>query len=277
VISLATPSNTTYQLGQTVDSSFTCTDGAGGPGLSWCADQGARGSGTTLDTSTPGSHTFTVTAASRDGLSSSVTVSYTVAAPPAIWLAFPADGSILTIAQTAASWFACADGSGGPGISSCVDQNGHEIGAAIDTSTLGSHTYTVTATSKDGLTTSRTVRYTVVPLPTVSNVRTHRHGQISLDVTTSAPGIIDVYETAAFKTVAVDADIVHPPLGSFVFARANLVVHHPATLHVKLPQTQAGRLVMSWHRRAAVRLWIVYLPSGGASQTIRLMALTVKR
>ena len=40
--------------------------------------------------------------------------------------------------------FACTDGTGGPGISSCVDQNNQPSGASIDTSTPGTYAFTVT-------------------------------------------------------------------------------------------------------------------------------------
>src|SRR5437764_458293 len=82
---------------------------------------------------TAGSHTLIVTASSSDGLSSSVTVSYRVS-PPIIWLPLPAAGSIFPRGQVVYSWFGCADGAGGPGIASCVDQNGHGRGDPIDTS-----------------------------------------------------------------------------------------------------------------------------------------------
>ncbi|MGH2902244.1 MAG: hypothetical protein ACRDK7_01410, partial [Solirubrobacteraceae bacterium] len=56
--------------------------------------------------------------------------------------------------------FTCTDG-GGPGIASCLDQNGHPSGQEIETSKLGVHEYVVTATSKDGLTATASVVYTV--------------------------------------------------------------------------------------------------------------------
>ena len=80
--SITTPAGgATYWLGQAVASSFTCSDGAGGPGIASCLDQRGRASGAAIDTSTTGSHTFTVTATSTDGRTATATETYTVAAP----------------------------------------------------------------------------------------------------------------------------------------------------------------------------------------------------
>ncbi len=70
-----------YKLGQAVHSSFACTEGAAGTGLASCRDQRGQSSGTEIDTSTAGPHTFTASARSRDGLIASETVTYTVLAP----------------------------------------------------------------------------------------------------------------------------------------------------------------------------------------------------
>jgi hypothetical protein len=167
--SITTPTGgATYVQGQVVNSSFSCTEGAGGPGLKSCLDANGKPSGAAVDTSTPGQHTLTVTATSKDGLSGSATVTYTVAAPPSASITTPANGATYARGRAVSSSFGCTEGAGGPGIKSCLDQTGHPSGTAIDTSTPGQHTFAVTAASNDGLAGTASVTYTVAAGPSAS-------------------------------------------------------------------------------------------------------------
>ncbi len=127
--------------------------GGGGGGSDFCAT-----SITGCDVSS-GAGTQT-TAGSGPGFAQ-VTITYTVAAAPSASITTPANGATYAQGQVVSSSFNCSEGANGPGIASCFDQNGHPSGTAVDTSSPGQHTFTVTATSKDGLTGQSSVSYTV--------------------------------------------------------------------------------------------------------------------
>lgn len=74
VISIGTPTAAIYTLNQVVTASYACTDG--GSGVATCT--GPVPSGASIDTSTAGLHSFTVTATDNVGNLSTQTVTYTV-------------------------------------------------------------------------------------------------------------------------------------------------------------------------------------------------------
>jgi len=78
-VTITTPaSGASYTQGQVIDAGYSCSEGTGGPGLSGCSGTVADGSG--INTQALGSQAFSVTATSNDGLSTTDTVPYTVAA-----------------------------------------------------------------------------------------------------------------------------------------------------------------------------------------------------
>jgi hypothetical protein len=82
------------------------------------------------------------------------------AAAPSVSIRVPADGARYDIGQMVTASYSCHEGVGGPGLASCTGTVRN--GARIDTAGLGPHTLTVTAASKNGQRTSRTVNYTVI-------------------------------------------------------------------------------------------------------------------
>ena len=174
--SITTPSDgASYSYGQVVDAAYSCSEGAGGPGLK-AGSEGCSGpvsNGALIDTSTAGEHKFTVTASSQDGLTASKTVAYTVSSsPPSASITTPSDGASYSYGQVVDAAYSCSEGAGGPGLKAGSEGCSGPVsnGAPIDTSTAGEHKFTVTATSQDGLTASKTVAYTVASPPSVTAI-----------------------------------------------------------------------------------------------------------
>ena len=143
----------------TVFADYSCADEPGGAGLASCT--GTVADGATINTATLGAHSFTVNAADGAGNTASTTVNYTVldAAGPDIAITTPVDGATYARGATVLADYACTDEVGGSGVASCVGTVAD--GAAINTATLGSHTFTVNASDNSGNNTSRSVTYTV--------------------------------------------------------------------------------------------------------------------
>jgi virginiamycin B lyase len=176
VAAVAPASGGVYSLGESVPTAFLCSEGVLEPGLASCDDSNAIDTGSGgyghLSTAALGPHTYSVSAASTDGQVGSASITYTVAAPPSATIAAPGSGKVYTQGEVVATKFACAEGSYGSGLASCDDSNATATpggGAGhLSTAALGAHTYTVSAVSKDGQSTSTAIRYTVVVAPKTS-------------------------------------------------------------------------------------------------------------
>ncbi len=193
-VSISAPaSGGIYSQNQVVPTSFTCAEGQGGPGISTCVDSSDSTSPGVLDTSSFGTHAYSVTATSSDGLASTQSLTYTVAAPPTATIASPASGGTYVLNQVVATSFVCGEGLDGPGVSQCLDSNNQASPGHLDTSSTGTHTYSVEAESGDGLSTQTPITYTVVapnvaPAVTVNPISQTGYAGATLTFTASASG-----------------------------------------------------------------------------------------
>jgi hypothetical protein len=167
-ISVATPANgAIFTQNQTVTASYTCTPAANTM-LTNC--QGLVASGTPIDTSTVGPHAFQVTAIDADGGTATSSTSYTVLAGPrpSLTLSSPAANARYSRNQRVPASYSCKAGAG-MSLVSCRGTTAN--GALISTSTVGPHSFSVTATQQDGQTATVTNSYRVVQPPVLSPVR----------------------------------------------------------------------------------------------------------
>ena len=276
-VSIASPAQGAfYAVGQRVVASYACTDAAGGPGISSCA--GPVASGSPIDTSSTGVHTFTVIPKTSSGQSRTASVTYTVAGAPTIASVAPLSGArYIRGNSSATASFACSEGASGPGLSSCVGTVPN--GSAINTDTPGPHTFTVTARSSDGQVTTASIPYEVVypsnkPVRPPHN-RPHSDGRFIVTVKVPHRGRVDILVTAWKDNFAPGfgpaADIgppkpviLQPAARRFVFARAHMTFGAPGTYQILVTPNAAGsRLVLHHRYRVTLRLWISYTPWGG--------------
>jgi len=175
---------------------------------------------------------------------------------PTVTLSAPAPGRVYTFGQKVPAAFSCAEDPNGPGVASC--QGTVASGSLIATGKAGTHSFTVTAISRDGGVASHTVFYSVAPDNrfTVSRPVVHPDGSIGLVIKLPGPGRVTVLEKL--------------PGAQFVFARATASARAAGKLHLIIRPTARGRRAVQHGHGLRVSTTVGYTPKGGAQRTTRL-------
>jgi hypothetical protein len=184
-ITIAAPADqATYEFGADVTVDYGCDDGAGGSGVEACI--GTLPERSPLPTDHLGTFRFTVSAFDKAGNSATAQVTYQVVdrKPPSISISQPAAPvgdrlPVYTVGQIVSADYSCSDGSGS-GVVACAGDV--PAGSPLNTSTVGTHAFTVVATDAAHNSTTATRAYQVVyafdgfasplvPLPTFASAK----------------------------------------------------------------------------------------------------------
>jgi len=181
-----------YAQGQQVFVGYACATGPEGVGVISCV--GDLPSGAQLDTSTVGTHTFTVRAEDFSGAVETETHTYTVVdtIAPQITVAAPLDGGTYEGGSTLTVAYSCAD-PGGSGVVACFGSA--PSGTTLTLDQLGTFSLVVQAFDAAGNQSTTTVRYTVgdttppvVTITTPADGATYLLGQqLAVDFSCSDP------------------------------------------------------------------------------------------
>jgi hypothetical protein len=154
----------TYAQGADLKYDYSCADDLGGLGILACVTSFAPFPvpDYPLDTRSLGTFTFDVYAVDGQFNITHQAVTYSVAdrTPPVINLSSPADNATFILGQPAWALFSCDDGSHGSGLNSC--KGNVPSGGQLDTTLLGTKTFTVTASDRAGNGAHDTHTYSVI-------------------------------------------------------------------------------------------------------------------
>ncbi len=239
----ADPSSTTISLsGGSVKAGATCTFSV---------------SVTAAQTGTFQSSTSVVSSSAGDS-TAGTTASLTVIPPPTVTVSHIKEHAKYTYGQVVKPTYTCAQPDDATGLSDCSaeDDLGNDIasGGALKTKIPGVHSLTVSATSADGLVTTDTIDYTVLPDNqfTVAKVTPKHKGALQFQLALPGAGKVKVVELAGRKTVGQYA-------GSVAGKRK---------LNVTVKPTSAGNALLKQSSPVKVTLKVTYTPKGGVKRTV---------
>ncbi len=200
-----------------------------------------------------GSDSFTYRATDPAGNYADGTASLNVAGAPSVLISSPPAGGVYPVGQVVPTTFSCSEGPGGTGLFSCNDSSGAtSVGGGagqLDTSSVGDHTYTVTAVSKSGLTNSTSIDYSVVPQPLEEKEGTPGGPEAPGGGGGEQPFELELNAGVEKGTLGELLQSGKLPITVQVDGEAKLVLTGRARLRVGAGQSDATRLVAIFKKR----------------------------
>lgn len=147
-----------YPQRKAILAAFSCADPDGTDNIASCL--GTATAGTAIDTAAAGPKSFTATVTDAGGNTATQTVNYVVdGSTPSLSITSPEQAATYRQGDVVHAAYSCTDVDGDADLTTCAGPVAD--GAAIDTTTGGKRTFTVTATDIAGNTATTTVVYTV--------------------------------------------------------------------------------------------------------------------
>ncbi|MFZ0042738.1 MAG: hypothetical protein WAK93_15620, partial [Solirubrobacteraceae bacterium] len=186
------------------------------------------------------------------------TESLTVLPPPTVTVSGMKNHARYAYGAVIKPKFSCAQAGDPSALSDCssADDLGNDIssGGSLKTRTPGRHSLAVTATSSDGLSTTDTINYTVLPdnRITLAAVKPAASGALGLRVSLPGPGKLTVLELAGHKLTA---------------GRYSVRVAHKRSLRLNVKPTPAGAALLAGGS-AKVTVRVIFTPKNGVERTV---------
>jgi hypothetical protein len=193
------------------------------------------------------------------------TETLTVLPPPTVTVTHVKNNAKYAYGQIVRPGYACAQPADPTALSDCsaADDLGNNVrsGGSLDTKSPGPHSLTVSATSADGLVTTDTVNYTVLPDNrfTIAKVKPKTGGALGLQLALPGAGTVKVVEAAGSTTV-----------GSYTGR-----VGGKRTLKVTVRPTPHGTALLATSTSVKVSLKVTYTPKGGVERTVVKRGVTL--
>ena len=237
----------------TCGSASTPTAVAGSSTISLTDGKRAAGATCTLQVSvtstTPGNYQNSTgqVSSTEGGAGNGDTQTLTVFGLPTVSVTTPKENAVYSFGQQVIAGYTCRDAFGAPGLSACSGDA--DSGTAVDTSSEGANTFSVSAISNDGAITTQTIDYTVLPDNrfTVSKLRGHTGGQVTFKVKLPDAGkltatLVRNGKTLGQAVVKAKSDgtqqvTVKPNAAFRKVIRTGLKAKHPKPIAVKLTVT----------------------------------------